>query len=114
GIELYQPYPELPYLEVLYVRENSPAALAGLKKGDAIRYVNGKKIGIFQPHLSDSPSAAGSSHLIEFDGKKSPIITLPEMIDLFKTREGTKISIIFTRGLSNVEHSASFTLEKSI
>lgn len=114
GIELYQPYPELPYLEVLYVRESSPAAVAGLKKGDAIRYVNGKKIGIFQPQLSRKDFSAGAAHLIELDGKKQQTISLPEMIDLFKTREGTKISIIYTRGMSMVQHFTSFTLQKSI
>lgn len=114
GIELYQPFPELPYLEVVYVRENSPAAVAGIQKGDAIRYVNGRKIGVFQAHVSNSHLPADASVLIEFDGKKRETISLPEMIELFKTDEGRKISIVFTRGISTVERATSFILTKSI
>lgn len=114
GLELYQPYPNLPYLEVVYVRENSPAALAGLKEGDAIRYVNGKKIGIFRPDVFDSRLSASKTDVIEISGKKRETISLPELLDLFKTQVGERIRVIYTRGSSNAEHHAGFVLQKSI
>lgn len=114
GLELYQPYPNLPYLEVVYVRENSPADLAGLKEGDVIRYVNGKKIGIFQADVFDSRLSASKSDVIEISGKKRETISLPELLDLFKTRAGERIHIIYTRGSSDVEHHTGFVLQKSI
>ncbi len=114
GIELYQPYPELPYLEVMYVRENSPAALAGIKKGDAIKYLNGKKVGVFQSHITDYKYSANKTDLIELDGKKAETISLAEMIELFKTKEGELISVIYTRGNNEIEYRTSFILQKSI
>lgn len=114
GLELYQPYPELPYLEVIYVRENSPADLAGIKRGDAIRYVNGKKVGIFQTNVFDNRYSASKTDIIEVSGKKRETISLPEMLELFKTRVGEQINLIYTRGSSDIERSASFVLEKSI
>lgn len=114
GMELFQPYPELPYLEVMYVRENSPAALAGLKKGDAIKFINGKKVGIFQVHIEDYRYTASKTDKIELDGKKYEIISLAEMIDLFKHNEGETISVVYTRGNNGVERHTSFVLEKSI
>lgn len=114
GMELYQPYPELPYLEVIYIRENSPAALSGIKKGDAIQFINGKKVGIFQNHIIDDRYAAGKLDRIELDGKKHETISLPEMLDLFKQNEGEKVTIIYTRGNNGIQHKTSFILEKSI
>lgn len=113
GMELYQPYPELPYLEVIYVRENSPAALAGLKKGDAIKFINGKKVGVFQNHIVDYRPSVSKSDFIELTGKKTETISLAEMLELFKKNEGEKISIIYTRG-NDIERHATFILEKSI
>lgn len=114
GMELYQPYPELPYLEVMYIRENSPAALAGIKKGDAIQFINGKKVGIFQSHIIDYRYAASKADVIELDGKKVETISLADMIDLFKKKEGEKITVIYTRGNNEVKHETSFILQKSI
>jgi hypothetical protein len=115
GLELYQPYPELPYLEVMYVRKNSPAANAGLKIGDAIRYVNGKKIGVFRSDVFDENKfAATKVDIIEVASKKREKISLPELLELFKTKVGEKIYIIYTRGNSDIEHETSFVLEKSI
>lgn len=114
GMELYQPYPDLPYLEVMYVRENSPAALAGIKKGDAIKYINGKKVGVFETHIIDERYAASKSDIIEVSGKKRETISLAEMLELFKKNEGEKISVIYTRGSNDVERHTSFILEKSI
>ncbi|SMC86168.1 retropepsin-like aspartic protease [Moheibacter sediminis] len=114
GMELYQPYPELPYLEVMYIRENSPAALAGIKKGDAIQFINGKKVGVFQNHIIDYRFAASKLDKVELDGKKHETISLPEMLDLFKQNEGEKITIIYTRGNNGIQHETSFILEKSI
>lgn len=114
GLELYQPYPELPYLEVIYVRENSPAALAGIKKGDAIRYVNGKKVGVFQTNVFDYRYSASQNNVIELTGKKTETISLPEMLELFKTKAGERINLIYTRGNNDIERSASFVLEKAI
>lgn len=114
GMELYQPYPDLPYLEVLYVRENSPAALAGIQKGDAIKFINGKKVGIFQSHIDDYRYSASKLDKIELDGKKYETISLAEMLDLFKQNEGQKITVIYTRGNNEVQRETSFILQKSI
>lgn len=114
GMELFQPYPELPYLEVMYVRENSPASLAGIKKGDAIKFINGKKVGVFQSHIVDERHSASKTDKIELDGKKYETISLAEMLDLFKQNEGEKITVIYTRGNNEIERTTSFVLQKSI
>jgi len=114
GLELFQPYPNLPYLEVAYVRKNSPAEIAGLKKGDAIRFVNDKRISIFQVNPVQTEFATHNVSVIYVEGKKRELISLPEIIDLFKSHEGQKIKIVYTRGESDVERTASFTLKKSI
>ncbi len=114
GLELYQPYADLPYLEVAYIRKNSPADLAGLKKGDAIRMVNDKKISVFNVSPFQDKFMAQKTDLIQLDGKKRDPISLPEIIDLFKSHEGKKIEIVYTRGLNDVERHASFVLKKSI
>src|SRR5690606_23254790 len=112
GLELFQPYPNLPYLEVAYVRKNSPAEIAGLKKGDAIRFVNDKRISIFQVNPVQTEFATHNVSVIYVEGKKRELISLPEIIDLFKSHEGQKIKIVYTRGESDVERTASFTLKK--
>lgn len=114
GLELYQPYPDLPYLEVAYVRKNSPAYFAGLKKGDAIRYVNEKKINTFLVNEFEDKYSASQNITIEMEGKKRESITLPEIIELFKSEVGKKINIVYTRGENGVERHANFVLEKSI
>lgn len=114
GLELYQPYPDLPYLEVAYVRKNSPADKAGLRKGDAIRYINDKKIGVFQVNQFEEKFSSQSSDVIFMNGKKRESITLPEIIELFKSKIEEKIRIVYTRGQSDVELQAEFILEKSI
>src|SRR5690606_39231888 len=102
------------YLEVAYVRKDSPADLAGLKKGDAIRLVNDKKISVFNVNPFQNRFAAQKTDIIQLDNKKRDPISLPEIIDLFKSREGEKIEIVYTRGLNDVERYASFVLKKSI
>lgn len=114
GMELYQPYPELPYLEVIYIRENSPAALAGIKKGDAIQFINGKKVGVFQSHITDYRYSATKFEPIELSGKNKETISLPEMIELFKKNEGETITVIYTRGNNEIKRETSFILQKSI
>ena len=115
GMELYQPYPDLPYLEILYIRENSPAALAGLKKGDAVKFINGKKVGVFQSHLNeDYRFSTNKLSKTESGGKKHEIISLVEIIELFKKNEGERITIIYTRDGNEIQHETSFVLEKSI
>lgn len=114
GIELYQPFPALPYLEVIYVRENSPAANAGIRKGDAIRYVNGRKVSIFQTNIFDERYSALKTDVIRLNEKKKETISLPEMLELFKTKPGERITLIYTRGNNEIEHTTSFVLEKSI
>ena len=42
GFEVKAPYGLLPVFIVSYIRQNSPAEKAGLKKGDMIKYLNGK------------------------------------------------------------------------
>ncbi|MCH2451144.1 MAG: aspartyl protease family protein [Gracilimonas sp.] len=44
GLEVYTPIPDLPYYVVAYVREGSPAFLAGVKEGDVINKVNGRHV----------------------------------------------------------------------
>lgn len=114
GLELYQPFPNLPYLEVIYVRKNSPAARAGIKKGDAIRYINGKKVGVFQTNIFDEKLSATKVDIIQVSGKKVETISMPEILNLFKRNEGDKIHLIYTRGNNLTEHSTDFKLEKSI
>ena len=114
GLELFQPYADLPYLEVAYIRKNSPADLAGLKKGDAIRFVNDKKISVFTENPFAEKYTALKTDVIHVDGKKRDPISLPEIIDLFKSHEGRKIEIVYTRGQNDVERYASFELKKSI
>ena len=114
GLELYQPYPDLPYLEVAYIRKDSPADKAGIKKGDAIRYINDKKISVFQVNQFGDKFSAQSSDLIFINGKKRESISLPEILELFKGKPGEKIQIVYTRGQSDAEHHAEFILEKSI
>ncbi len=114
GLELYQPYPDLPYLEVAYVRKNSPAYFAGLKKGDAIRYVNEKKINTFLVNQFEDKYSAYQDNTIYPDTKKRESITLPEIIELFKSEVGRKINIVYTRGENKEERHAKFVLEKSI
>lgn len=43
GIEVTTPLPNLPYYEISFLRDNSPAKKAGLQEGDIIRRINGKK-----------------------------------------------------------------------
>ena len=114
GLELYQPYPDLPYLEVAYVRKNSPAYFAGLQKGDAIRYVNEKKINTFLVNQFEDRYSAYQDNSIQMEGKKREAITLPEIIELFKSEVGSKIDIVYTRGENKEERHARFILEKSI
>lgn len=103
GLELYQPYPDLPYLEVSYVRDNSPAALAGLKTGDAVRIFNNKEIGLF--NYNKFKSGAGNT-----DGN---LISLVEINEIFRKEPGIKIVIQYTRGDSSFKRTAEFILTPS-
>lgn len=114
GLELYQPYPELPYLEVSYVRENSPAYNAGLRKGDAVRSLNKKIIRIFNNHPNFSQNSVYKTDHMNFDSKPKETISLPEIIEYFKTKEGLLIKLVYTREGSTIERTAEFRLEKSI
>ncbi|UCG27317.1 MAG: aspartyl protease family protein [Bacteroidales bacterium] len=42
GIDIEAPMPEFPYYVISNIRKNSPADRAGLRKGDEIKYLNGK------------------------------------------------------------------------
>ena len=44
GIEVYTPIPDLPFYVVAYVREGSPAYLAGVEEGDVINEINGRNV----------------------------------------------------------------------
>lgn len=114
GLELFQPYPELPYLEVSYVRENSPAYKAGLRKGDSVKSLNKKKISIFNNHPLIELYTVQKNNIIHLDGKPIDTISLAEIIELFKTKEGQIIKIVYTRDGTLVERTAEFKLERSI
>ncbi|MBA5629504.1 aspartyl protease family protein [Moheibacter lacus] len=114
GLELYQPYADLPYLEVAYIRKGSPADLAGLKKGDAIRLVNDKRISVFKVNSFEEKYDPQKTDVILIEGKKRDPISLPEIIDLFKSDEGRAIEIVYTRGTNDVKRYANFKLKKSI
>jgi hypothetical protein len=114
GLELYQPYPELPYLEVSYVRENSPAHKAGLRKGDSVKYLNKKKISIFNNHPHARDNNVSKLDYVNVESQKTETISLPEIIELFKTKEGQLINIVYTRDGTLVERTAEFKLERSI
>lgn len=43
GIEVHTPIPDLPFYIVAYVREGSPAYLAGVEEGDIIKEINGRR-----------------------------------------------------------------------
>lgn len=86
GIELDQPYKGVPVYSIYFVRPGSPAALAGLKKGDIVQRINSIK-----PHE----------------------ISLNEIFKLFRKREGTRIDIEFTRDNQEIKY-ASFRLKKLI
>lgn len=42
GIQVYTPIPDIPYYVVAYVREGSPAFLAGVEEGDIIKDIDGR------------------------------------------------------------------------
>lgn len=113
GLELYQPYPELPYLEVSYVRKDSPADRAGLEKGDAVRFINEKKIGLFGYNLKKGELTAVKTDKINFDTREREVISLVEINEIFRKHPGTKIVIVYTRGDSQLQRTAEFTLESA-
>lgn len=114
GLELYQPFPELPYLEVSYVRENSPAYEAGLRKGYSIKSINKKKISIFNNHPHSPSNQVSKIEEFRQITHQNETISLPEIIQLFKTKEGQLIEIVYTKEGSMVEHSTEFRLKKAI
>lgn len=70
GIKLQKPFEDLPYLEVVAIRENSPADMAGIQLGDLITKVNGENI-------EDN--------------------YLSKMMDLFRSKPGKKITVTLMR-----------------
>ncbi|MFA7615800.1 MAG: aspartyl protease family protein [Moheibacter sp.] len=113
GLELYQPYPELPYLEVSYVRKDSPADRAGLEKGDAVRFINEKKIGLFGDNNKKGDQTAVKTDKINFDIREREVISLVEINETFRKHPGTKIVIVYTRGDSQLQRTAEFILESA-
>jgi len=113
GLELYQPYPELPYLEVSYVRKDSPAEKSGLKKGDAVRFINEKKIGLFGNTKTKGEPSAAKTDKINFNTREREMISLVEINEIFRKHPGTKIVIVYTRGDSQFQRTAEFTLESA-
>lgn len=114
GLELYQPYPELPYLEVSYVRENSPAYEAGLRKGYSVKSINKKKINIFNNHPHAPSNNVSKLDEITLKPNQKESISLAEIIELFKTKEGLTIEIVYSKEGSKIEHTTSFRLQKVI
>ncbi len=85
GMEIDMPLNNLPYYEISYIQENSPADLAGLKIGDQILAINGKNI-------------------VEY--------SLNDVILLLSSYEGKKISIKIMR--DGVEKKVKFRLVKKL
>lgn len=75
GIEVTTPYPNLPYYEISFLRKNSPAKKAGLKEGDIIRKVN---------------------------GKKAEELTLNDLLNIFQKREGDRVRMTVKRDTVSV------------
>lgn len=85
GIELITPVPGLPLFAISDVEEDSPAARAGLQKGDQLLYLNNKIA--FQYNLND-------------------------IISLFQSKAGKKITIVIQRNQEVLKFE--FLLEKPI
>ncbi len=70
GIEIEAPLPGIPYYIISNVRKDSPADKAGLRKGDEIKYIN---------------------------GKNSLTLTINEMYQFFQKKPGYKLKLNVTR-----------------
>jgi hypothetical protein len=75
GIEIGSPMPGLPVYEITQIRENSPAQLAGLMKGDQIVTLNGVNIAEF---------------------------TMNEIVELFQSKAGKTLRIGVMRNMDVV------------
>lgn len=95
------------------MRENSPAYKAGLRKGDVVRYVNNKKIGLYHYKPHNDEQTAAKIEKINFGYSERELISLVEIIEMFRKKPGSQIEIVYTRGDSQVERVAEFVLESS-
>ena len=85
GIEVSTPLPNLPYYQISFIRQNSPAKDAGLLEGDVIRRIN---------------------------GKKAEEITLNELLNIFQNKEGSRVRMTVDRDTTTV--SIRFNLKDEL
>lgn len=131
GIELFQPNIYLSEVMVAYVRKNSPAYKAGIKRGDEIIYINEKKIANFENRFSQS-KAFGSYKISEKPNiysapgitilKSDPIkqnleknrdfISLQQVHRMFRTEYGKTIKITYRPANEKVLKMVYITLKK--
>lgn len=115
GMELIQPYLSLPYLEVVQIREDSPAEKAGLKPGDTIRTVNDRTI-ITSQWAESGPNGlhinTGNSLTPLQKSNLHEFISLSEIKKIFFTKGGRKVKVSYTRGDDKKEYKTEFILEE--
>jgi len=70
GIDIEAPLPGIPYYVISNIRKDSPADKAGLRKGDEIKYIN---------------------------GKNTVIMDINEMYEFFQEKSGYKLKLSITR-----------------
>jgi hypothetical protein len=75
GIEVSTPFPNLPYYEISFLRQDSPAEEAGLQEGDVIRRIN---------------------------GKKAEELSLNDLLNIFQKKEGRRIRMTVDRDTVSV------------
>lgn len=75
GIEVSTPLPNLPYYEISFIRQHSPAERAGLQVGDVIRKIN---------------------------GKKAEELSLNDLLNIFQNKEGNRVRMEVERDTTSV------------
>lgn len=116
GLELYQPYLEIPYLLVSYVRKNSPADHAGLQVGDVIQFIDGQRVSVDKSNL-ESDKWYRNEDVIHLEHKPAEawnLISLKEAMEIFKSKPGRRVRIIYTRDENPQERTAEIILQSPI
>lgn len=128
-MELFQPNLYKSYVNVIYVRKNSPAYEAGIRVGDVIRFIDDKEISLFSDRYSQNNSGViimsdgavsdryGSAGVTfndpEIDsGKVRVRISLAAVKKMFRESNGRTISITYkSQGNENLK-TVRLTLKK--